>query len=129
LISHLALNYLSICEGGREALQELLTLYDFSDSPVVRQHIAGITNVTSRRVVGRPAAVPWDGFYRGLEITIEFDEEQFVGSGVLLFASVLERFLSLYTSLNSFTQLIVTTIQRQEPVKRWPARVGEQILL
>jgi hypothetical protein len=26
-------------------------------------------------------------------------------------------------------QLIVITTQRQEPVKRWPARVGEQILL
>ena len=34
LISHLALNYLSISEGGRDALQEILKLYDFSDSSV-----------------------------------------------------------------------------------------------
>ena len=103
MISHLSLNYLSICEGGREALQEILKLYDFSDSAVVRQQIAGITDVTSRRVVGRPASMPWNGFCRGMEVTIEFDEEKYVGSGVFLFASVLEKFLGLYASLNSFT--------------------------
>ena len=31
-------------------------------------------------------------------MTIEFDEEKYVGSGVFLFASVLEKFLGLYTS-------------------------------
>ena len=129
LISHLSLNYLSICEGGREALQEILQLYDFSDSLVVRQQINGITNVTSRQVVGRPASMPWNGFCRGLEVTVEFDEEKYVGSGVFLFASVLEKFLGLYTSLNSFSQLVAITQQREKPLKRWPPRAGEEILL
>jgi type VI secretion system protein ImpG len=129
LISHLSLNYLSICEGGRDALQEILKLYDFSDSAVVRQQVEGITHLTSRRIIARPASMPWNGFCRGLEVTIEFDEEKYVGSGVFLFASVLEKFLGLYTSLNSFTQLIAVTQQREEPLKRWPPRTGEQILL
>jgi type VI secretion system protein ImpG len=129
LISHLSLNYLSICEGGREALQEILKLYDFSDSSVVRQQIAGITDVRSRRVVGRPPSMPWNAFCRGLEVTIELDEEKYVGSGVFLFASVLEKFLGLYSALNSFSQLIVTTQQREEPLRRWRPRAGEQILL
>jgi type VI secretion system protein ImpG len=129
LISHLSLNYLSLCEGGREALQEILQLYNMSDSAAMRQQIMGITSVTSRRVVGRPASMPWNGFCRGLEVTIEFDEEQYVGSGVFLFAAVLEKFLGLYVSLNSFSQLIATTQQREEPLKRWPPRAGEQILL
>ncbi|HXG17832.1 MAG TPA: type VI secretion system baseplate subunit TssF [Methylomirabilota bacterium] len=129
LISHLSLNYLSICEGGREALQEILKLYDFSDSNVIHQQIAGIRAVTSRRVVGRPASFPWNGFCRGIEVTVEFDEEKYVGSGVFLFAAVLEKFLGLYASLNSFTQLVALTKQREEPLKRWPPRAGEQILL
>jgi type VI secretion system protein ImpG len=129
LISHLSLNYLSIVEGGREALQEILKLYDFADSAVLRQQIAGITGVSSRRVVGRPGGMPWNGFCRGLEVTIQFDEEKFVGTGVFLFASVLEQFIGLYASLNSFTQLVATTQQREEPLKRWPPRAGEQILL
>jgi len=62
-------------------------------------------------------------------VTIEFDEEKYVGSGVYLFASVLERFLGLYASLNSFSQLVAITKQREEPLKRWPPRAGDQILL
>jgi type VI secretion system protein ImpG len=129
LISHLSLNYLSACEGGREALQEILTLYDFGDSPVIRQHIAGIVNVSARRVVRRPGSMPWNGFCRGMEVTIEFDPQKYVGTGVFLFACVLEKFLGLYSSLNSFSQLVATTRQRKEPLKRWPPRAGEQILL
>jgi type VI secretion system protein ImpG len=129
LISHLSLNYLSICEGEREALQEILALYDFGESPVVRQQIGGVAEVTSRRVVGRPASMPWNGFCRGMEVTITFDEEKYVGSSCFLFASVLEKFLGLYASLNSFSQLVARTRQRKEPLKRWPPRAGEQILL
>jgi type VI secretion system protein ImpG len=129
IVSHLALNYLSLCQGGRDALQEILKIYDYSDSSTVRQQIDGIMQLTSRQVVGRPRSMPWNGFCRGLEVTIEFDEEKYVGSGVFLFASVLEKFFGLYTSLNSFTQLVAKTQQREESLKQWPPRAGEQILL
>jgi type VI secretion system protein ImpG len=69
------------------------------------------------------------GFVRGIETTIEFDENQYVGSGVFLFASVLERFLGLYASINSFNQLVVRTKQREGELKRWTPRAGDQILL
>jgi type VI secretion system protein ImpG len=42
---------------------------------------------------------------------------------------VLERFLGLYSSLNSFSQLVAISKQREEPLKRWPPRAGDQILL
>jgi type VI secretion system protein ImpG len=128
IISHLALNYLSVCDG-KDALQEVLKLYDFSDSAVVRQQINGITHLASRQIVGRPSSMPWNGFCRGLEIAVELDEEKFIGSGVFLFAAILEKFFGLYTSLNSFIQLVAKTKQREDVVKRWPPRAGEQILL
>ncbi len=128
LLSHLSLNYLSISEG-REALQEILQLYDFRGSAAIQQQIAGVTGVRSRRVVARPPKMPWNGFCRGLEVTIQFDETKYVGSGVFLFAAVLERFLALYSSMNSFSQLVAITEQREEPLKRWPPRAGSQILL
>jgi type VI secretion system protein ImpG len=129
IISHLALNYLSICDGGLDALREILKIYEFSDSSAIRQQINGITRLTSRQIVGRPRSMPWNGFCRGLEVTIEFDEDKYIGSGVFLFASVLEKFFGLYTSLNSFTQLVAKTQQREEPLKQWHPRAGEQILL
>lgn len=129
LLSHLSLNYLSICEGGRDALREILQLYDILGSPAIQQQIAGITDVRSRRVVAKPYGMPWNGFCRGVEVTVEFDETKYIGSGVFLFASVLERFFALYSSLNSFSQLIAVTKQRKEPLNRWAPRTGDQILL
>jgi len=66
---------------------------------------------------------------RGVETTLEFDENQYVGSGVFLFAAVLERFLGLYATVNSFNQLVAKTKQREGHLKRWPPRAGEQVLL
>jgi len=129
LISHLSLNYLSLTEGSPQALQEILRLYDFSDSSVVHQQIEGITAVSSRRVTRRPTSLAWNGFCRGMEVTLEFDENKYVGSSVYLFASVLEKFFGLYASLNSFTQLVARTQQRERPLKQWPPRAGEQILV
>ena len=129
LISHLSLNYLSLVEGGDDALKEMLNLYDFTGLMVTKQQIAGIAKVSTRRVVRRPESLAWNGFCRGLEVTIEFDEQKYVGTGVFLFASVLERFIGLYAAVNTFTQLVATTQQREEPIKRWPPRVGEQMLL
>jgi type VI secretion system protein ImpG len=62
-------------------------------------------------------------------VTLEFDETQYVGSGAFLLASVLERFLGLYASINSFTQLVAKTRQREGILKRWPPRAGDRTLL
>jgi type VI secretion system protein ImpG len=133
LISHLSLNHLSIVEGQPsgepEALREILMLYDFMDSAATRKQIAGVSKLTSRRVVRQTGSRVGAGFVRGIETTIEFDEEQYVGSGVFLFASVLERFLALYASVNSFNQLVAKTRQREGVMKRWQPRAGEQIIL
>jgi type VI secretion system protein ImpG len=90
--------------------------------------IDGIISVASRRIVG---TVRTDGpvsFGRGIEVTIQFDEERFSGSGLFLFASVLERFLALYCTVNSFSKLIATIRGRQGELRRWPPRLGEKIL-
>ncbi len=115
--------------GTAEALQEILHLYNFDDSNVSRKQILGITGIESRTVVRQIGGRIGAGFVRGLETTLTFDEEQYVGSGMFLFACVLERFLGLYASLNSFNQMVLRTEQREEIVKRFPARAGEQDLL
>lgn len=125
LISHLALNYLSVSEGGEDALRELLKLYDFDDSPATRQHIAGIVSLKSGYTTKRIG----QSFCRGIQVSMEFDEDKYVGSGLYLFASVLERFLAQYVSVNSFSQMIAKTIQRKEPLRIWPPRNGNRVLL
>jgi type VI secretion system protein ImpG len=138
LVSHLSLNHLSLADEpeGCEALRELLRLYDFSDpesgqqlAAVNRQLVEGLLSVRSRRVVGHTGWAAASGFCRGVEVTVELDEQKYVGTGVFLFACVLERFLGLYASLNSFSQLAVRTKQREELVKKWPPRAGDLPLL
>jgi type VI secretion system protein ImpG len=131
LISHLTLNHLSLInfEDGADALREILKLYDFNDSAETRAMIEGLLAVTSRRVVGRSADDARGGFCRGVEVAVHFDEDRFAGSGVYLFACVLERFLGLYCTINSFSKLVVTTNRREGELRRWSPRAGEMVLI
>lgn len=131
VVSHLSLNHLSLAdtEQGAEALREILNIYDFADSAETRGMIEGVLSVQCRRVVGRVAGGQRSGFCRGLETTVHFDEQRFTGAGVYLFASVLERFLGLYCSINSFSKLVATTNKREGELRRWPPRAGQSVLL
>jgi type VI secretion system protein ImpG len=131
----LSLNYLSLTggESGKAALQEILKLYDFTGSAVTQQQIEGIASVTSRPVIRRISEIHGGAVARGLEVAVVFDEDKYVGSSWFLLAAVLERFLGLYVSINSFSQLVVTTTERDKnhkpAIKKWAPRAGEQTLL
>ena len=129
LISQLSLNYVSLVEGGTEALQELLRLYDFGGSASAEKQIQGITGVRSSPCYSRIESEHGLTFARGHRVEIDFDEEHFTGGGVYLFASVLEHFLGLYASLNSFSILAARTHQRKEMLREWPPRAGWKALL
>jgi type VI secretion system protein ImpG len=129
LISHLSLNYLSLVDEGKDAFQEILRLYDYINSAFSEKQVNGITRLESARIFARVFTENGISFARGARVELSFDEEQFTGSGVFLFAAVIERFLGLYVTLNSFTQLIARTQQRKEPLKQWPPRAGRRILI
>jgi type VI secretion system protein ImpG len=128
LISHLALNHLSLGDGpeGANALREILKLYDFADSSETRSMIAGVVGVASRHVVGRAGP---GGFCQGVEMTVKFDEKRFAGSGLFLFASVLERFLALYCTVNSFSKMVAVLEGKKGELRRWAPRMGDKVLI
>jgi type VI secretion system protein ImpG len=142
VVSHLSLNYLSLTDTDEgdgasssgetralDALREILKLYDFVDSPVTRQRIAGLVGLRSRKIVRRVGAGDAAGFARGTQLDLEFDAEHYAGTGVFLFASVLEAFLGLYGSVNAFTQVVARIRQREGVLKQWAPRAGEIQLL
>ena len=125
LISHLALNHLSISgEGAALALKEILRLYEFAGSLSNQSIIESILQVTSRTATMRIRAGRQSGFARGTEIALELDESRFSDHGLFLFASVLEVFLGSYCSINSFVQTTVTTNGRDGVLRRWAPRAG-----
>lgn len=133
LISHLSLNHLSLVStdevGTPHALREIMQLYDFTDSAAVRNQIAGLVKISSRRVARQVGPRVGSGYVRGIETTLDFDESLFAGSGAFLFASILDRFLGLYVSINSFSQLVARSIQREGEIRRWVPRSGNRSLL
>ena len=129
LISHLALNYLSLldqeAQSGAQMLRDLLALYpDPNDSAAARQ-IEGVRSVGYKPVVRRMPTPGPISYGRGLEIVVTLDDGAFEGSGIIALASVLERFFARYVSINSFTQMRVHSATRGE-VKAWPVRTGRR---
>ena len=131
LVSQLSLNHLSL-SGGKDslsALKEILRLYASPDNHVHQQLIDGITEMSCRPVMRHLGAEPWRGFCRGTEVTLTFDEDYYEGSGAFLFACVLNSFFASYAAMNSFTQLVVKSKQREGIWKQWRPMTGEQIVL
>jgi type VI secretion system protein ImpG len=132
VISHLALNYLSIVnEGGEKgaaALAEILKLYSDSHDARVQKQIEGIRSVSSHAIVRRVETPGPLTFARGLEIGVQFDEEAFEGTGIFTLGSVLERFFARYVSLTSFTETVIKSTKRGDII-RWPAQPGKRQLL
>jgi type VI secretion system protein ImpG len=129
LISHLSLNHLSIVAQGKEALQEMLTLYNCTQSPSAARQIQGIVSIHSQPCTTRVTGKHFSGFVRGLDITLTLDEQAFVGAGMVLFGSMMERFFALYCGPNSFTRLTLRSRQQEQELFRWPARTGEALVI
>ena len=138
LVSHLNLSHLSLSdpERGAEILREILSLYDptrqasgADGAAINRLTCEGIVGVSSKNVSTRLGGAFAGAIVRGTEVTLELDPEKFSGIGSLLFATVLERFLGLYCSINSFTRLVLKEQRSDTPIKVWPPRIGEVSLL
>jgi type VI secretion system protein ImpG len=129
LISLLSLNYLSLNEEGRPAMQEILRLHNLTDSTASDNQVGSILKMESS-----PSFALVESAYglipaRGTQVEMKFDEQQFAGSGLYLFAAVLDRFLASYASMNSFSQLTAWSTLRKEALGKWPPRAGTQALL
>lgn len=137
LVSHLSLNHLSLVgdvNGSADAaLRDIFRLYLLEDLEDYEQRSRWIDGIVS--VVGRPgvARVPGalGGVCRGLDVMLELDDESFIDGAGYLFASVIERFLGAWVSINSFTRLAAGSPQRKSrnQVWRWPPRSGGRVLV
>jgi type VI secretion system protein ImpG len=149
LISQLSLNYLSLVgddspessvgqpvrQGAKPRsgapLRELLRLYNFADSSSGEKHVQGITAVNSEPWYARVRSDQGFSFARGRRITLDLDEDHFSGGGIYLFASVIERFLALYASMNSFSALVtrVRSKRKTYTLREWEPRAGYRTLI
>lgn len=128
LVSLLTLNHQSLVDGstGREQLREMLLLFA-SDSRRDHAQIRGIAGLSARGVTARVGTEAWRGYCRGTQVTLEFEDDAFVGGSPLMMSAVLARFFAMYTSVNSFVRLVVRN--GEEVRKQWAPMTGRQVVL
>ncbi len=129
LISHLSLNHLSLSAGGLDAIKEMLRLYDLPCSQTNRAMVEGLVHIEYRAATAYLPGQPFSTFVRGTEIVLTVDESRFVGSGLRLFAQLLDRFFGLYAHVNSFTHLKLVSARTREELISCERRTGCHPLL
>jgi type VI secretion system protein ImpG len=131
LVSHLALNHLSIVQGdaGAVALREILRLHDLRDTAETRAALNSLLAVEARPGVARLPNGRAGSFARGLDVLLTFDAQGWSAGGLYLLAAVLARFLSLQVSINAFVRTDATLRGRSGLVARFPPRSGTRPLL
>ena len=128
LIRHLALNHRSLTQEGLPALAAMLRLYVRQDDAVSQRQIDGITGLAHRPAMAWLRQREGAAWLRGVEVQVTLDEEAFAGSGIHVFAQLLETFLALHVHLNSFTQLVVLSQSNGKELLRCPPRNGSLTL-
>lgn len=128
LISNMSLNYLPL--NNVHALRALIASYDFralhdrNRARVLDKMLGGMTDVASEET---------DRIYQGLPVRgavtrMTLDRGGFSCEGdMYLFASVMNEFLALYATVNSFHQLVVVDAKQGEEYQ-WPARLGRRLI-
>jgi type VI secretion system protein ImpG len=130
LISHLSLGHLSLVGGeAAAALKEVLRLYDLRSTPGAPSAVDGLLAVSARPGVARVPGERPGSFCRGIDVTLEFDPGAWQGSGLYLLAAVLDRFLALHATINSFVRTRAVLRGRDGNAAAWPARAGARTLL
>ena len=129
LISHLAINYLSLADT--ENLKSLLELYIFSghsgntQEVANRKRIDGIASVSVKACDRLIGGIPM----RGQSISVTLNPSNFVSKGdMYLFGMLLDRVMSSFASLNCFTEFSLVDSSTDE-VYRWPVRAGDRPLI
>ena len=132
LISLLSIDLLNFNNerDALNALRETLRLCSFSsaDPASAEKQVMGITGMKIRTTHHRIGSEGWRGFLRGVEVTLYLDINAFTGSFAFLLAAVLESFMGMFVSVNSFSRLVLKHQGREDVWKEWSPRGGVRTL-
>lgn len=128
LVSHLSLNYSGLTDAGVEEFRKMLRLYDLAQSAISQRQINGVVGLQHGSTRIWMPGKPFSTLMPGVRIRMRVDEQAFVGSGLFVFAQVMERYFGLNSQLNCFTQLDIVSHATGEELIRCQARTAESTL-
>jgi type VI secretion system protein ImpG len=129
LISHLGLS--SVALSNAAALRDVLELYNF---PSLQSRQAGKANQLRLEGIVDVRRTPEQLLFRGVPVQgmttrVTLEESRFNSEGdMILFASILNEYLSLQVTINSFSRLIVKGSEKGETFE-WPPRIGRTTIV
>ncbi|MEM8662552.1 MAG: type VI secretion system baseplate subunit TssF [Pseudomonadota bacterium] len=126
LLSHLSLNHLSLGDDDGAALRSILRLYSVRATSETRLMVDAIRKVATAPGTAR---MPGGAIVSGTDVAVTFSPGEIDRAGAYVIASVLDRFLGLYTSINSFTRLTAWLADEAQPFAAFPPRAAERPLL
>ncbi len=127
LIAHLTLNFSTLTRAGVGDLQEMLSLYDLPQSASSGRQIRGIVGLESGTVRAWMPTLPAASLMAGIGIRMTLDEQAFAGSGLVIFASVMDRYFALNRQLNCFTQLEIVSAQSGKEIMKCTPRCHDEL--
>jgi len=128
IIGHLTPNYSTLLPedgGDGELLKNHLALYGRQEDPAMRAQIDGIISVKGRPIMRRVPDLGRLAMARGLRVEIELDDASFDQSRMFMFCAIIDRFLSEFAMVNSFTETHFRS-KFQGEVASWPPRIGRR---
>ena len=124
LISLLSLNSFSFNESGMSKLKDLLAIFSDMTSSQLSAEIDALVdvdcNISSKRILKQA----WHGFVPGVEVNLTF-EENLANLGLPLSLAI-SQFLSMYTTINTYTDVIVKNTNKNRVVRTWARQFGNK---
>ncbi len=125
IISGFSLNYIMLSgKKGADAIREMLSVYNFHNSPEITEMIMWIKDIQINPVTARLPGIRPPSFARGINVMITLSADAYYHPEYFLFCSFLERFIGLHAPVNSFTQVVTMIQSRKQTRKVWPLRAG-----
>lgn len=111
LLSHLSLHYFNITDKINTQLlvKEIINLYSFDNNFINKLIIDSIKNLRIQQEITRIRVNDIYQFCRGNVIYLDFDDARLTKGTIYLFLNILDYFLAMYCSVNSFTKLCAKT--------------------
>ncbi|MFD1951482.1 type VI secretion system baseplate subunit TssF [Sphingomonas arantia] len=128
VIAHLTPNYTGFANdpnGSPDVLRNHLALYGQTDDAELQRQVDGIRAIHSSTVSRRVPDRSRPAFVRGTHLRIALDEANYDNGRMYLFSAVVERFLSEFAGINSFTETSFESLQ-QGIFASWPPRLGQR---
>lgn len=132
LLNLLNLNLVSLAKMNTNTniayFKELLLSFPHEKTNLFRQQVNAIDSLTVKPISRIVRQHNYSGMIRGIHVKMVIDEGRIGGVHPYLFGSILNHYLQMSISLNSFVQFSLELLQNHEVIT-WPVAEGERAVL